>query len=389
MNEVVMDGRVIRCAQTMNKIAHVTIIGVNKNKLNLNETDVSVKLGLKVLLMGHNTLIYFKETTAWKIWRYFAICSKMIKKILELKPDIIHANDWSTIIVARIAAAKCQAKVVYDAHELYREIENGTGPLERLVGKLRIVIIKTIENWALKNADLIIACNAYRAQIMKEEYGSWMVPIIVPNAVPFQSVVKTDYLKSLFKLSNNSIDVIMLYQGGSSRCIEEILQAVSMPNLSSVGFAMIGPISPSYEDRLNKQIEELGLRNRVLLLPMVSNYELHQITSSADIGIVLYRPNQRNNYYCASNKMYEYSMAGLPIIGGDLPTISDYITKYNCGITVDPVSVEHIYSAIKKLLDDPISAESMKQNALIAAKKESWDVHSEILLGAYNDYNLI
>jgi glycosyltransferase involved in cell wall biosynthesis len=383
MNEVIRDGRVMRAAKTLASRAEVVIVGLDRGRISVSESTSSKLVGVQVRYAKFGPLSYWGKHLVGYIARYLKAQTQMVRMGIEIDPDVIHAHDVYTLRIARKIQSKTGAKVVYDCHELYREMSMG------LTG-FSVFLQNQMEAWGLKNADLIIACNSYRAKIMVEEYGARREPVIVKNAVPFCELEDNGFLRKRFSELGSKVNRIIVYQGGVSpaRCIEPMINAVEVVGDPSLGLAIIGPSSDEYRKSLKSCIRKKGLEKQILLIPPVDQKDLHSIACSADVGLVLYRNDTRNNYFCAPNKLQEYAMAGLAIIGSDNPPISQFLNQYQVGLTVEPESAYEIADAIKSIFGDEDALAMMKKNAAKAAKLESWDRLSHTLLDAYEQNGL-
>jgi glycosyltransferase involved in cell wall biosynthesis len=357
---------------------------LDRGKIDVNEGTSSNRIGVPVRYAKFGSRSSWGKNLVGYLGRYFKAQSQMVRIGVDLKPEIIHAHDVWTLRVAKKIAGRTNAKVGYDCHELYRE---SSGGLTGVSGFMR----NRMESWGLKKADLIIACNHYRAKIMVDEYGAARQPRIVKNAVQFRERDDQGYLRKQFSNLESVVQKIAVYQGGisASRCIEPMLEALAMVSNPTIGLALIGPCTDAYYNKIKLRIGELGLEQQAIILPPVDQRQLHPIACSADIGIVLYRNDCRNNFFCAPNKLQEYAMAGLAIIGAKNPPIESFIKKYEVGVTVEPESVDEIASAISSICNDDLMLDSMKQKSLKAAEQESWDCLSHTLIEAYQDAGLL
>jgi glycosyltransferase involved in cell wall biosynthesis len=75
---------------------------------------------------------------------------------------------------------------------------------------------------------------------------------------------------------------------------------------------------------------------------------------------------------------------GKPIVGSDLPPISEYVCEANCGILVDPTNVDEVADAINYLMDHPEEANAMGQRGRRAVlDKYNWRNEERKLLNFY------
>jgi glycosyltransferase involved in cell wall biosynthesis len=120
------------------------------------------------------------------------------------------------------------------------------------------------------------------------------------------------------------------------------------------------------------------------VLPQVPYDELVPYTASADLGILLYRNDCRNNYYCAPNKLFEYMMMGLPMIAANYPGLMPIVEGEQVGLCVDPESPAAIAAAVNRLAADPGQRERMRANGLrLTAERYNWETESTPLVRLY------
>jgi glycosyltransferase involved in cell wall biosynthesis len=130
----------------------------------------------------------------------------------------------------------------------------------------------------------------------------------------------------------------------------------------------------------------MGIGNRIVFLPPVPSEELPEITVDADMGFILFRNTCLNHYYSLPNKLYEYMMAGVPVISSDFPELRQVISRTGCGITVDPESPESICSAVEKIVQNIEEGRKMGTSGRSAALSHyNWIPQKAKLINLYRD----
>jgi glycosyltransferase involved in cell wall biosynthesis len=150
-----------------------------------------------------------------------------------------------------------------------------------------------------------------------------------------------------------------------------------------VCLVLMGRGFEEYTTRLSHLIGELRLQRRVFLHPYVPYHLLHEYSCSADIGILLYRNDCRNNYYCAPNKLYEYLQAGLPVITSAFPGLLPVVEALDIGRCVDPESPAEIAKAIRALCQDTEAATRKERILTLAREKFRWEREFPNILRLY------
>jgi glycosyltransferase involved in cell wall biosynthesis len=134
---------------------------------------------------------------------------------------------------------------------------------------------------------------------------------------------------------------------------------------------MIGPAS---EDATLAELDDLiareGVADRVRILPPVPYDELLDWTVSADIGLIICPPGYSPNVkMMLPNKLFEYLMAGLPVLASDLEAVAEVIKTYDVGWIESSLTPADVGATINATLADQAARARMRVNALDAAKQ--------------------
>jgi glycosyltransferase involved in cell wall biosynthesis len=223
---------------------------------------------------------------------------------------------------------------------------------------------------------------------MKSDYGAPYLPTVIMNIPSVQFISRScifqDYIKNK-GLKNIDQKEIVLYQGGIShnRSLDLLIRSVKSWNQKTL-LILMGYGDRSYINRLKNLIFELGIQQRVFFHPAVPSHKLLQYTASADIGIVIYKNNCRNNYYCAPNKLFEYAAARIKIAGCDFPEVKGMLDKFGIGYTFSPDSEKSIANCINRLLKIKIE----EKQFLNLFDEYNWDKEEGKLLNLYKEISL-
>ena len=137
------------------------------------------------------------------------------------------------------------------------------------------------------------------------------------------------------------------------------------------------------------QLEELiaseGVVDRVKIIPPVPYEELLNWTASADLGLIVYSPDYSPAIkMCLGNKLFEFLMAGVPVLTSRLDAVVEIIKTYDVGQVVLSLTPASIGEAINSMLADRDALARMHSNALEAAKQElNWEKESQQLACLY------
>jgi peptidoglycan/xylan/chitin deacetylase (PgdA/CDA1 family)/glycosyltransferase involved in cell wall biosynthesis len=305
---------------------------------------------------------------------YTEFVAKACFSALKSRANLYEAHDLPALLPAVIAAKLRGKPVVYHAHEMYAEMHEKVRFskfwkfLERMLVPLAVAAVTPEEN---------------RSVILYRECRAKALPLTVQNCPPYTMPIESTRLRDFLSARGIQHKAIVLYQGlfDASRCIEELVAATKHFD-EGVVLVLIGSGVKGWKEP-DVPPEAAG---RVIFLPRVSYTDLPPYTASADIGVLFYRNNCRNNFYCAPNKLYEYMMMGLPVITCDYPGLRKVVEAEDIGVCVNPENPLAIAKAINELVATPARWEEMKQNGLrLAREKYNWNSEFEKLSNKYSD----
>ncbi len=301
-----------------------------------------------------------------KFLRMWLPIYNLTKKCIELKPDIIHANDFDTLPSAYLASFFTKSKIVYDSHEIYTGM-----PQLNSMRKIRWIITK-IEGFIIKRVNKVVSVSNAAAVVLSGMYKIEK-PTVVTNC-PFS--IKQDELKP------KNPDFEVLYQGIMSphRGYEEfVLSAKTLDtgiNLVLRGFGSI-------EEKLKDLIASNNLQKTVRFDPPVEVSELVAAASRSHVGVILTKPVSDNFKYTVSNKIFECVQAGLPVILSNVPEHVYLNEKYGFGIVLDDVTPELISEAINRLYNDKEMYKRLQTSAIKASEELCWEIEGIKLIEIY------
>ena len=166
----------------------------------------------------------------------------------------------------------------------------------------------------VRHADGVVTTNGSRARILTERYGRTGIDVLQNVPLPVEHVVPLDpgFPPGV---------PVLLYQGGiyaRGRAFRQTIEALRL--LDGVHFAILGFGRDADLALVREWSEEAGVADRVRLYPPRPFDELVRTAAAATVGIVPLLPLDINNVYGDTNKLYEYLMAGLPVVASDLPS---------------------------------------------------------------------
>jgi glycosyltransferase involved in cell wall biosynthesis len=114
--------------------------------------------------------------------------------------------------------------------------------------------------------------------------------------------------------------------------------------------------------------------------------ELLSWTSSADIGLSVFDPDiSLSTRYCLPNKVFEYLMAGLPVLTTPLDAVVEIVQQYGAGVEIPRLEPRLVATALNYILAKPDELARMRNAALAAAARDlRWSVERERVWSLYD-----
>jgi glycosyltransferase involved in cell wall biosynthesis len=241
----------------------------------------------------------------WFANRYqFELLKKWVQPAVEIakqiQPDLIrcHANDYNAIVASHIKDAIGVPYVVSlhanpDTEPRRRQIHEGMSWDQRLFS----AFFDRVEVHGLQKADLIIPVyESIVPYIKRTGCSNYEVAYNVLNGDHIRR--KTDY--SL----HNPVRLISVGRLFDYKNPEQIIRAVAM--LPGVELDVVG--DGAYRERTENLIRELGVADRIKVIPALPNDELCGLLPGYDIFVT------HNEYYGISKALLEALLTGMPVI---------------------------------------------------------------------------
>jgi glycosyltransferase involved in cell wall biosynthesis len=278
------------------------------------------------------------------------------------------SHDLNTLIPVYLVSRLRGTRLVYDAHEVSTD----------RAGWKNKRYWAFVEKRLMRAADAAITTNDIRADYFVEHYQV-PKPLVIRNMPEYQEVKKSKLIHQVLNLEEG--EKIILYQGGiqRERGLENIIKAAQYIENGKVVFIGSGQLKPTLE----KMVDELGVKDKVHFINAVPMEELLNYTASADIGLQVLQNTCFNHYSADSNKLYEYLMAGIPVVCSNLPDMKKIIEEEDAGTVVNEESPVDIAKAVNELLADEQRLKQVKENALQSSKKYHWGIDKNQIIKAY------
>jgi len=291
----------------------------------------------------------------------------VFQKVITVDADVYHFHDPELLRFA-LKLTKRGKKVVYDVHEDVPRQIRGKYWINKYLRKSIAVFFEIFENYVSKRVDAIVAATPF----IQDRFSKLNSNCVAVCNYP----IVEDYE---FSADWNSKGNEICYVGGITK-VRGIVELVQAMEGIDVQLNLAGDFSPL---ALKAELESLPGWKNVNNIGFVGRSEIYAVLSSSKIGIVTLHPIV-NYLDSLPIKMFEYMMAGIPVIASDFPLWKNIVEQYNCGICVDPQDPNEIRKAILSLLSNDELAEKMGLNGKkVVFEKFNWKVEERKLIEIY------
>jgi glycosyltransferase involved in cell wall biosynthesis len=351
-NDIFTDQRVNKMARTLHEMGfRVKITGVKRP---YSQAFKPPYASIKRLSLPWQTGPLF----------YASLNVQLFFHLLFGRFDLLVVNDLDTLAAGHLAARIRRKPLVYDTHEYF------TGTPEVMSRPKVYRVWKWLEDRLFPAQQTIITVNPSIAALYKQDYHKDL--FVVRNVPPYRKPIPR---KTKDQLGIPEGKAVIILQGtgiNTDRGTEELIEAMRPGyGLSNVVLFIIG--GGNAIGAVKAKVEQLQLADRIHLLPRMPYEDLFDYTIYADIGVSLDKDIGLNYRYSLPNKLFDYIMAGTPVLVSDLPEVSHVVDSYHVGEKLASHDPAHIAAMLKAMLENKEQMAIWKANCLAAAKELCWE----------------
>jgi len=304
--------------------------------------------------------------------KYAEFFVRQLLGCLCAKADLYIGFNSETVLMAYLAARLRRKKVIYYNDELSAH--------RNVPGRK---VWAAIDRFTCRRVDWVVACHPGRAEFLRTQGSIPYAPMVIPNVSEYRDLPRNASLRDFItEQGGGGITHVVIYQGGlsESRYALEMVQAFKyLPEETAL--VLLGHADRAMREGIDAVIKEEDLEGRIFFHPYLNREDLLQRTASADVGLMLIRDDCLNARYYAPTKLFEYWMAGVPVVCSDLPWNRELVEKVGGGVVVSDHSPQSIAESIQSVLENEEGWEAMSKRCRQAVREEyNWEVQAGPLL---------
>jgi glycosyltransferase involved in cell wall biosynthesis len=292
---------------------------------------------------------------------YFLFWIKLFFYLLGKKADAICAIDLDTILPVYFASLLKGSKRVYDAHELFTEMQEVvTRPREKRMWD-------AIEKFSVPRFPAGYTIGECYADVFHEKYG-----------VRYEVVRNATILRPL-EIPEKE-EKLILYQGAVNvgRCFEFLI-----PAMKNVNAPLIICGEGNFFDEAVALSKKHGLEHKITFKGYVPPEQLKAYTIKAWVGITLFESVGPSNRLSMANRFFDYMHSGVPQLCMAYPEYEKVNAQYEIASLIEEPTVENITRSLNRLVEDDAYHNLLQNNALRARAQYCWQEEEKRLVQVY------
>jgi glycosyltransferase involved in cell wall biosynthesis len=295
----------------------------------------------------------------WNMCSFVAQLWRQRKRVVgNWAPDAVIASStypWD-ILPARGIAARYQAKLVFEVHDLWPLTPVELGGMSRRHPFIRS--LQWAEDFAYRHADRVVSLLP-KADIHMREHGMAAEKFVhIPNGIDVGAwdtgklALPDEHLSAIHE-QRASGRFLVGYAGGHglSNALDVLLPAAGRLKAQPVAFLLVGQ-GPEKE-RLAQAARQQGLTN-LRFLPPIAKASVPAFLTAMDALYLGWRRQPLYRFGISANKLFDYMMAARPVIHS-IDTGSDPVAESGCGVSCAAEDPAGIAEAVRQLLSRPLA----------------------------------
>ena len=316
-----------------------------------------------------NTIIFHRieleKTGILKYWEFH----KKVKNALKQKQyyAIIASDLYS--LAAVTSYKKNTKKIIYDCREIYFEL---AAHIKKPIHRYWNYCFEKYHLNAVQHIIVTAESDLYLLQqyYQQKKHLNWHIIYNYPMLLQTTTSNKQSLKKFKTKISKKNINIV--YQGviQKGRGIKQLIDlAIYNKNINGI---IIGA-GDHYKQYYNYN-KQYNNNNNVCFLGAVPYIDLLHLTKECDIGWAVIKKRGISNQLALPNKIFEYIMAGLPIITSNLKNIKPIIEKYQIGEIITNQTIQECDAIIQQIYKNKTQ---YRINLKVAATQFNWNIQHQ------------
>lgn len=324
---------------------------------------------------GVRVLGVLKSRTRLKRMLFTPVC--VLLRGLKVGATIYHFHDPELIPVGLFLRALGR-KVIYDIHEYNADTMLEKHWLPTGVRRAVSAAVMWLDRYTVRKVSGVVVVSEDMADLFRSGLSSARSVITIHNYPELQDAAPDDG-----HLANEPVGI---YVGGLSkdRGLEVLLEAGDRLKraLPQSRLQVLGPLDLAGIRQEYASIAHWSGRG-VEYLGVVPHKQVPTWLRRAKVGLIPWLPTP-NQLKGTPVKLFEYMLAGIPVVASSFGFIAQIVRDTGCGLLVPPGDADALSKAVEVLFTEPAKALEMGQKGRRAVlDRYNWGSEEKKLLALY------
>ena len=358
------------------------------------DDEIAANVPWRVKRVQRPVLGRYASRAAWQLARFFsaglnvappvALASEayggpvraLRRAACEVVADLYVAHYVPSLPAAAAAAVRYGGMLAFDAEDFHSG--EGTGGPEE---DLRMAMVRRIESAVLPSCTYVTAASPMIGRAYAERYGI-AEPATLLNVFPLSMAPAAR--PANFARARGQANGLRAYWFsqtiGLDRGLQSFIRAMARTRVA-VTLDIRGSNRWGHGDTLLAQARDLGIGDRVRLLPLAPPPQMALLAAHYDLGLSLETDVTESRRLCLTNKIFTYLLAGVPVMMSDTP--AQRALAPDLGVAACNVSLTNsdgIAATLDRLASAPALAAAKEAAAKLGRERYNWDREKGILL---------
>ena len=294
------------------------------------------------------------------------------RAVSSVVADLYIAHYVPSLPAAAAAALRHGGMLAFDAEDFH----SGEG-LDSPEENLRMAMVRRIEGAALPSCIYVTAASPMIGHAYAEQYGV-AEPATILNVFPLSMAPPAR--RAAPGIAGELKAYWFSQTIGLDRGLQGFIRAMARSR-TAVTLDIRGSNRWGHGDTLLALARELGIADKVKLLPLAPPQEMALLASDYDVGLSLETEVTASRRLCLTNKIFTYLLAGVPVLMSDTPAQRALAPDLGAAATVVSLSnPDDIAAALDRLAATASLATAKEVAARLGRERYNWDREKDILL---------
>ena len=304
---------------------------------------------------------------------YAALNSRLFITLVFVKTDMYYANDLDTLPANYLASLLRRKPLIYDSHEYFTEVpEIQNKPLVKAIWKLA-------ERVCIGRCAVVLTVSRSISKLLEKKYG--IEEVFLVRNLPYEKITVHALSKTEIGIEPHRFLVVLQGAGiNVDRGAEELVEAMQW--LENITLLIIG--DGDAVPFLKKMVAEMNLADAVIFKPKMDFENMIRHTAAADLGVSLDKNTNLNYRYSLPNKIFDYALAGVPVLASDLVEVKKLILEYKIGEVLSHHSAKAIAAKLTEMAGDRPKLAEYRENTKRLIETLNWQNEYQPVLNKMN-----